>query len=650
MIKSIIIIFVSFVVFYFCGDLMLRLCKIKIRNEFTCFLVSFFIGMLVLVSLYSMVITRGNTISWGIVFVLFFCLHRLSAISYCDGGLHTAFAYKNIIISIVGIIICFFTFHAYFFFNSPYNNEVHFDYFCYSALGDCMVNRGVESLNCVNDLLGEVSLSPTPYHYFEIWLTMLIATVGGITAAESIFVEAYVILATMYAICLIAIVKCYSKNYVIHIVALSAVLLGGIVCADTSIGTNVLNFTQRTSVIIPLCNTKTVAVALFMAVSMLAFIHDKILFYYVTTAVPFVCISITPAVYSALGCMLLYDLFWNDDGNKKGIIIAFAMLIISALFIIAFYFLQGNSTYTMDDFSFRIVIENVKNNGVEMIKSVVKFPFFFVLYHVGVIAIIVYLYFKEKVSRIELKKLISLAVFVLVLEFMAFVVALCYKGNYDWFQFMEMPTLFLAPIYVLLFAFSIQYTGHIVLKAGVGLLYVLLLVYSVLGGYWQTGLRGIFYDMKSPNDVAYIQAIEKEFVEKHTNKIGVGIRDVYDDAFPYRTRVGLPYQFCPQIPTLNLKTINICSLTPIRSEWQNEETVNRRNNNTFTRFANEYQSMYGLKTEDYLQLEFVKQNNIEFMVIRDGQTMPSIFESYVDTIFYRPNSTEKFVFFKPWEK
>ena len=650
MIKSILLVFLFLIAIYFIGWAICRICKINVRrNSFVECAAYMVIGLVSAVSLYSLFVTKGNTISLGIIGILILCLLRAKKQTYVCHDNYSFSEYKNVIISAFVITICFFAFHAYFFFNTPYNNEAHFDYFCYSALGDCMVNRGIESLNCVNDLLAELNLSPTPYHYFEIWLSMLIATIGGITAAESIFVETYVILSVIYALCLLAIVRCYSKNIVVQIISFSAVLLGGVVCANTSIELSMFNFIQRTSIVAPLCNTKTIAMALFMAVSVLAFIHDKILFYYVAMAVPLVCISITPAVYSALGCMMLYDFFVNNNGNRKNIAWSFAALFVSALFIIAFYFLQGDSSYTMDDFSFRIILENIRTNLSEMIKSAVKFPFFFLLYHFAFIAIFVYLYFKEKKCRPDLRKLTSMFVFVIVLEIVAFVVSLCYKGNYDWFQFMEMPTLFLAPIYVLFFAFSIQYSGHAVLKTGVGITYVLLLVYSVWGGYYQTGLRGIFYDMKSSDDVAYIQAIEKEFLEKHENKVGEGIRDVYDDAFPYRTRVGLPYQFCPQIPTLNLKTINICTLTPIRPEWQNEETVNRRNNNTFTRFANQYQETHGAQTEEFLQLEFVRQNKIEFMIVRDGKTMPSIFEPYVDTVFYRPNTTEKFVFFNTWK-
>ena len=66
-------------------------------------------------------------------------------------------------------------------------------------------------------------------------------------------------------------------------------------------------------------------------------------------------------------------------------------------------------------------------------------------------------------------------------------------------------------------------------------------------------------------------------------------------------------------------------------------------------FANQYQETHGAQTEEFLQLEFVRQNKIEFMIVRDGKTMPSIFEPYVDTVFYRPNTTEKFVFFNTWK-
>lgn len=654
MIKSLIIILLFLTLISFVGGTIIRLCRITpMKDDFSNVFVNMLLGLVTLVSIYSIFVTKGNTISLGIVAILIMCLigvfvHTHTVTSFVE--IFSKIFNIKIVVSVLILTLALFIFHAFFFFNSPYNNEVHFDYFCYSALGDCMVNRGVESLNCENDLLCEVDLSPTPYHYFDIWLAMFIAAVANVTSAEAMFVEAYVIMAVLCALGFIAIVRCYSQNLFVQIIAFSSILLGGIVCADTSIGSNILNFTQRTHIIVPLCNTKTIAIALFMTASILAFICNKMLFYYIAMAVPLICITVTPAVYSGLGCMMLYDLFWNDKEHRKQIVNAFATLFAMALFILGFYFLQGDGAYAMDDFSLRIVIENITTGFADMCKSVVKFPIFFMLYHLVFLLIIFYLYRKELDFLFEFQKLKSLFIFVVVMETVAFTVSLCYKGNWDCFQFIDMPTLFLVPVYVLLFALPFRYIGNIALKIVVGVMYVLLLVVSIMEGYYQTGLRGTFYDMKSPDDVAYIQAIEKEFVEKHKNKVGVGIRDVYDDAFPYRTRVGLPYQFCPQIPTLNLKTINICTLTPIRPEWQNEETENRRNNNTFTRFAIAYQQKYGQMLEDSLQLAFVKQNKIEFMIVVDGQTMPEIFTPYIDTIFSRPNKTEKFIFFKEFEE
>lgn len=647
----------SFICFYFTGTTLLCFIKQKpFCDVFGDTFVRLLLGLTVTIVLYSIVHTNGDTISLGFVLlgVCYFFFDRKRWLSKDFLPLKTYFVLGRTQREVLGTafisLVCFFVFRAYFFYNEPYNNEVHFDYFCYSALGDCMLNRGIESLNCVNDLLCETNLNPSPYHYFEIWLTLLISQCFSITTGEIIFVEVYVILGIMHILGIVAIVRCFTNSRAYSIISPFMILLAGMVCYNVAFSADMFNLPLRVSFVSPLCNTKTLMISLYMLLAVYAFIKRRTMSYYILMALPLLCIALTPSVYAALGIVLIVDILKSTKESRREIIITLGALLTMSVGIVLFYFCRGGEAYAMDDFSLRLVQENIVNNLSQIIKSAVKFPFFFMLYHAPIIAFLFYIWKKHTHGKQNIKAYTLLFLFIICLELMGFIASNLYEGNYDHGQFMEMPSLFLVSIYVLVFGLVFKHIDNFIeILFAISLLLTIALL-SISNAYYQTGLRGTFYDMNDANDVAYIQSIEKEFVNKHHNKIGVGIRDVYDDAFPYRTRVGLPYQFCPQIPSLNLKTINICTLTPIKEEWNNNETINRKANNTFTRFATNYQQENKQISVDSLQLEFVKQNKIEFMIVVDGQERPQIFDPYIDTTFYRPNSSEQFVFFKSLDK
>lgn len=654
MIKSLLIIFIFLLSLYAIGAFVWKLCGFNQQQDvFANVFIRMILGLVFSVSLFSIIITRGDTISIAILAIMGICIYYVHSNAntheVCDTTRSRAYVADlldmKLLVVLLSSTVAFFLFHALFFFNEPYNNEVHFDYFCYSALGDCMLHRGIESLNCVNDLLCEVNVKPSPYHYFDIWMTMLVASLFNITSAESIFVETYVVLAVLYTLGAVAIIRCFSDSWFYTIIGATAVLLTGVVCTDVAITLDSSNILSRLVFHSPLENTKTLAFSLFMELAIFCYLKDRNLFYYAMMAVPLVCITVTPAIYVGLAVAIFVDFIFNVHNRRNLMFVGITLMMIS-VFILCFYFLRDTGAYAMEDFSLRLVKENVQQGWSVLLKSLIKYPLFLLLIHIPFIILFVLIYMKNQESRESVRSLLYLIVFTVFVEITGFMVSSLYDGNYDKFQFFDMPSMILPSVYMIFFAILMSYSRAFIIKLAVVVLYIVLIIIGNSRAYFQTGLRGTFYNMNDAEDVAYIQSIEKEFIEKHKNTVGVGIRDVYDDAFPYRTRVGLPYQFCPQIATLNLKTINICTLAPIREEWNNEETRNRKANNTFTRFAERYQEEYGVMSDDSLQLQFCKQNSIEFMIVVDGQQIPKIFEPYVDTIFYRPHSTEMFVFFK----
>lgn len=170
---------ISFILsFFFVGNFFLNLFFYKneapenINKPYTKIFKSISIGFIVCITLYSLIFSKGVSVSWGFVllFVLWLIYNRhniaLKKINFFLPKIFYKELFSLIIITIGLIFIQLFRNH---FFNQTLAFYSLDDYYYYGYTADNMFKNGIEGVNFNNPLLSDISSYRIPYHYFDLW-------------------------------------------------------------------------------------------------------------------------------------------------------------------------------------------------------------------------------------------------------------------------------------------------------------------------------------------------------------------------------------------------------------------------------------------------------------------------------------------------
>ena len=638
---ALVAIIVSLIILYIVGSFALWIARTKPQADAFCD--TFFrliLGLIVSTTIYASVVTCFNTVQLGFFIIGVCCLVYKSRIGeLCKYPICDIFRLNKtqilcFSIVLLSAIICFF-FIGYGFYDSPWNCDLHPDYYYYSALGELMVGRGVETTTVFNDLVVKMDLVPTPYHYIEIWLAMLLNLVFKINVSELLFVVVYVILCSIYLIGLLAIVRNFCAKILMQFLAVLALVFVPIAFFNYEVDSplQIIDF----SVYSPITDTKTLIVAVFFLFSLLIYLKNKQLFILSLLCLPIVNIALAPAIFPVIGIMVLLKIIFGK-GNR----IEFVNLIVSIIFaglIIAFYFLQSGNTEVLGSFSNSdVILDNIMNKKLIIIKSTIKFICFLLIFHIPLIVLWLVCYFSNKQKTVEcFKKIRELYVIIPLFLIIAFVFSQVVMGIVNHSQFFSIPILILPAFYLLNFVCIGVATDSRGLKVGLVVLYIVFAVINI------TKIN-VFQCYEVKYDARYIDDISKIEIK---NKIGVSLLNVNSYSPTEGIHFGHPFQVCGQIPELNFKTICISVLDTIPLANSSPTVLPEIYNSTFYKYAEDYRNNVNNKASvGEIQLKFIKENKIEYMIAERGVMLPDILEPLVDTIFTDDKTGEQFIFLK----
>ncbi len=638
---ALIAIIFSLIVLYILGSFALWIARIKPQTDAFCD--TFFrliLGLIISTTIYASIVTSFNTIQIGFFIIGVCCIVYKSKIGdLCKYPIsEILYISKTHILCFFVVLlsaIIYFLFNGYDFYDSPWNRDLHDDYYFYSALGELMVERGTETTMVFKDLLVKLNLVPTPYHYIEIWFAMLIGLVFKINVSEILFVVVYAILCCIYIIGLISIVRNFCTKISMQFLVVFALTFVPIAFFNYEVANplQIIDFSTYS----PITNTKTLIVAVFLLFSLLIFLKNKRLFILSLLCLPIVNIALAPAIFSAIGFMLLLRIIFCKE--KKIEIFNLIVSIIFACAIIAFYFLQSANIETLGAFSNSdIILENIMNKKIIIVKSTIKFICLLLMFHLPLLVLWLVCYFSDKQKTLaSFKKIAELYIIIPLFLIIAFMFSQVVMGISNHSQFFSIPILVLPAFYLLNFVCIEETTNLWGIKIGLVVFYI---VFAVI----DSTKINVFHCYKLRYDLRYIDNICKVEVK---NKIGVSLINVNSYSPAQGLHFGHPFQVCGQISEMNFKTIciNVMDIIPLAN--YSPTIWSEIYNSTFYKYVEDYRkNENNMASVDEIQYKFIKENKIEYIIAERGVILPDILETLVDTILTDNKTGERFMYLK----
>ncbi|PLX09131.1 MAG: hypothetical protein C0596_04850 [Marinilabiliales bacterium] len=313
---------------------------------------------------FAIIKSSGNTIMWGIIIILIlYYIFNRSVFTIKKVSLSDRFSLNKEMLTPFLTIIClsivFFFFHGSFFYNSPVNYLPHGDYEYYSGIVELLNHKGIESIKATSFAFENITPTPNPYHYPELWLSAIICSFSGFITLESIVVVSLAILNVILATGFISICRHFSKNIIVQILSVTFIFLGGLIfthsypIAETYVFAN--GWTPKVSM-----------VSIIFVFFVISTIKNQSLSLFPLLMLPIVNISLAPAIFTSIVLTCLYYYFRK---NKKTAFKYIFGSIILAIFILVFYYLNSKSG-TAGNFTPENIIEGHKTDLTKPLKVI----------------------------------------------------------------------------------------------------------------------------------------------------------------------------------------------------------------------------------------------------------------------------------------
>lgn len=600
----------SVVVFYFIGHILSFILRIKPYSDFAAnAFVKTVLGLLFCVFVCAVICTRGNTILWGIPIVGLLCWfnNRKNCVSLMIPEKKELFA----VVIIIAFSLVSFFYQAWHFYNQPFYNLPYIDYGFYGMVGEKMVQHHCESTVFVTNIYAD-SRAASPYHYFDIWFSVMYSVFLKINYVESLYILAYSVLFSLYAFSIIVITRTYCVPKYVQILSLATLCFYPLAWFDFSIPIRDVIFTPHFLGTHSLVCPKNIVIALFMAFSLVIYRTKCRNFYLSLLLLPVVSTITAPAVFIAVS-IILFSLFFLKKEKRKEILYSTICVFAIALFILLFYVFQphGLNTggYSFDNLSI-----------VYLFKSVCKLIFCLCLFHMLFIGAITIPLIQKKDKSIIFHN-IEWFSFAFVLLISGFLFAQMNQGKTDANQFYTSVILILPLVYETCFVCLFALCNKTWQKGIVGVLVIGFCLYSILVSNKNTLNDLIRKAIVFPYEITYMNNVQRSIQDFETPAVASLKNSYY--YFPY-------YYYNDNRFKIETSCISEKCLDNERYSFAEYARQNEQLSNSL----------------EQLQLQFCKFYDIRFLIIDKGEELPDIFVPEVDTIYTDRNTGERFVVLK----
>ncbi len=330
-------ILLSLFVFYIIGKLIITpFRKDENRSFLYVTFINTLIGLVSFTTVFAISKTNFNTILWGfpLIGIVYLIFEKLKPKSACFKCFFSIDDLKSIgVVAVLSFL--FFLIPAFLYYDTPFNNMPHGDYYFYSKLINSMIKNGVESSIFLTHPFFEGNAGAAPYHYLVMWLAGAFVSIFKTLPIDAIAVYVNVVLNTILALGTFALANSLSTSKFSYVIALLGLFFSGILSVE---------FISQTETFIDFgaaFTPKYSIISIFYLLFIIKVIEKDDFYYLPLLFLPVVNIAMAPPVFTAVGLFLLIE-FFNYREFKK-FVLKLIPLFMLAIFIAGFYFLQPSN-------------------------------------------------------------------------------------------------------------------------------------------------------------------------------------------------------------------------------------------------------------------------------------------------------------------
>jgi len=629
-------VFLIFAFVYLLGHIVFAFFKVKQQDNNVSLFVKLFIGLVFLVTLYAIIKTKFNTIQIiSVVIGIYFIFNsNKNSLKEIKQKLIT-FEYKQFILLIILLFgIYLLAYHQYYISSK---GEVFNDFHFYSNVAYILNAKGVETINLDLTLS---TLSPFPYHYFQLWFVSLNSFIFSTTTILSFylfFVPVFGIIIFQGAMSIASLVLGNKNKYAYA----TCFVLGILFLIIQNINIPFVNsISFKTFFIIGswFYSKKLAVVSILFSIILIALIKKeyKIAFLLNLLFLPLYS-TLAPSILSGLFFVLTY-LVLKKQIKTKQYWLYIAALVGSTAFYMLFYLLQMKNTSSSSDGQILITYSDILSNMFKTIKVYVNVIIFGLLPTITIFSFCYFL-FKKKINLISLRKINSNYIYLIIyiagaLFLLLFVISLFFQFDHDAFQLFRnfIDPLFIFIVFLIILKIIKISKHRLFLTSCITVIYFGLLLYNPPVDFYM-------------RDISMYKFAEDE---EYFKNISLAIKQSPNAKFTYfRNYKNRTINDCK--PFLNVPDNSIDHFTssyiPIAlSVFELTDTISKKyldkNDFAFYRYA---------KNNDNLSekmFSFMQKNNIKFVIIEQNAVYPQEIIQKADTIFENRENKNKFVVLK----
>ena len=636
---ALVAIILSLVIFYIAGSLVLWLSRTapKADSFFETF-VRLIVGLVSVASVYAIVKTCGNTILWGflivgVLYMLYAKRNNLFLGKYCLGNLlpdGRKVVPPILIMFLLGVV--FFLFQGAFFYATPIDNMPHGDYAFYATLSSVLNDFGVEVSDWENVVIGGCT-TPSPYHYFDIWLPVIFINILQGDTYEAFVVVTQSIYMVILAMGMIAVTRKVAENKLMQVLSVLSIFFAGLLFVSILPQSSDFIFSNS-------CSLKYLAVSMFVVWTVLAMFERKGGWYLPMLCLPVVNVITAPVAFTTAVLLLGISAFRRKQ--LKHIVLPLLSVFAVAVFVVLFYFLQAGESAS-GGMSFSTILDSFAEDKAKPFKII--FGAIAILLSVYAYYLIPAVVYAISRKRKDYWALVKDNAIVFVGMFIAVCVGVVVWGlthvmadSIQFFMVLAIPWINIAMWLLILFSFKIsnRIVGYFVMA------FVVLV--AALNFYQIEKVPFYRYSQKSV-DVDYVKNVSDAISETDGLHLGVFIQDSSQMVEYWDFNCfGVGAEFKHFTSDLYLTAVypepNIDKFTEI----DKPRIQKAMKGNPFQNYMIEYKSEHPDSRYDEIVMEFVRANDCKFVYLSTGCMLPETIIPYIDKQFF--NNGETFIILK----
>lgn len=631
---------------YILGSILYYLSRLDtIKEAYLDVFTKTFLGIISIILVYAIIITKGVTIQWGFVLIGFVALWLGQKFGYGKSknnkaGFTKAHILPMFVLQVTAIGL--FMLQGSLYYNTPFNNIPHGDYNFYSIVLEAYTKYGIETRDPMIDVINTGFYGPGLYHHTELWLANLYYKTLDILSVEAQITGLYPIIGSILAIGFIALSKTITDLKSVHYLSPFFVFFSGIPLWEILHQTPTFVFGVAD-------NTKNIMSALFFISAFILLIKKNRLFFIPLLALPIVNMVNLPAVFGAMFLTGILAYRYQFFKIKTSQYLVFLPILISA-FIIFFYFISAQffPEKPIREFSINEIINGLKDYPMRPL--LILGGTFVIMLSIYFMHIVILLISKLINKKIKLPhKLLFSIVFVFFINIIGLFTWSFTNVLKDSVQFYCIPSVI--SLNILLFSLFAYYSDKFkglnkaTFKAFSISFFILLLVNYATISKNNEFLN--FFTLKG-RSVIYLKKVEAALNKKDEVILAQLINPEkltsYWFAIPYHQPSVYIKSIKSEVRQVSLTTIEI----PIDSFINQAHTTVKREveNAPFTRFVNELKAKNRFTTIGAAQVQFMKVYKVDYLLVDPKTKIPEEFNSIIEEVFIDELSKEKFIIIK----